>query len=142
MSGTSGGMDKRLKIGDTAVAVETLYHDIDGTVYKSDENLLARFKDAVKKNPPTQSVFFGRIATGKKFIKKNNRLNIIEKFDPLTVDMETAAVADVCILSRIPFIAVRSVTDTEDKMGFVTFLRNVSMASHNSCNTVRAFLRQ
>ena len=143
MSGTAGGMDKRLKIGDTAVAEETVYHDIpDGTVYKSDGGLLARCREALERDPPEHPVYFGRIASGKEFIRKKNRASIIERINPLCVDMETAAVAEVCLSGGVPFIAVRSVTDTEDKMGLAVFMKNARSASDHSFAVVKVLLRR
>ncbi|MFR2156708.1 MAG: hypothetical protein ACLS43_06090 [Evtepia gabavorous] len=34
---------------------------------------------------------------------------------PLSVDMETAAVAHVCYVNQVPFLAVRTLTDTADQ---------------------------
>ena len=141
MSGTAGGIDKRLKIGDTAVAEETVCHDMpDRAAYASDSGLLACCRAALDREPTGRPVYFGRLASGKSFIRKKNRAPIVERFDPLCVDMETAAVADVCLSGGVPFIAVRSVTDTESEPGFIVFLKNARLASENSYFVVKALL--
>ena len=143
MSGTAGGMDKRLEIGDTAIAVDMVYHDMPSeTVYKSDSGLLDLCRKAIERDPPGHTVHFGRIASGNSFIKTKNRETIIERFNPLCVDMETTAVADVCLSAGIPFIAVRSVTDTEKKSGFLVFFKNARRASRHSFIVVKKLLAQ
>ena len=43
--------------------------------------------------------------------------------------METASIAHVCHVNRIPFIAIRSVTDTETHSGSEYFEENCEKAS-------------
>jgi adenosylhomocysteine nucleosidase len=142
MSGTAGGLDKRLKIGDTVVATESINHDQpeDETAYPSASHLLECCQNALEKNPPKQQVLYGRLATGDAFVKKNNRAAIIERFAPLCVDMETAAAAQVCHVNAVPFIAVRSITDIEENVSALTFVRNVAFAARNSFVVVVAML--
>jgi adenosylhomocysteine nucleosidase len=137
MSGTAGGMDRRLKIGDTVVVTESIYHDIaDGvlkpSVYKSDAVLISACGTALADTPPKHPVYYGRCVTGEAFILTEGRARIIKKYDPLCVDMETAAVAHVCHSNGVPFIAVRSVTDTEEDVGYGSFYDNAVFASRNS----------
>jgi len=54
---------------------------------------------------------------------------INEQFEPLTVDTETASIAHVCYVNKIPFIAIRSITDTESHSGSEYFAENCEKAS-------------
>ena len=117
MSGTAGGVDSRLKIGDTAVSEEILYHEKNDKIshdigsynedipFKADEKLLLNLKKAIESDPPAQTpahaVYFGRITSGNKFVSGKNFSTIAEKYNPLCVDMETAAVAHVCATNNI-----------------------------------------
>ena len=56
-------------------------------------------------------VRFGRMVTGEAFITDDGRQEINARFAPLTVDMESAAVAHVCHANGVPFLAIRTVTD-------------------------------
>ena len=67
--------------------------------------------------------------TGEAFITDDGRQRINEQFNPLTVDMETASIAHVCYVNKIPFIAIRSVTDTEKHSGAEYFEENCEKAS-------------
>ncbi|MCL1847493.1 MAG: 5'-methylthioadenosine/S-adenosylhomocysteine nucleosidase [Coriobacteriia bacterium] len=142
MSGTAGGIDSRLQIGDTVVAAETVFHDrADTTVFAADEGLLTHCHEGLAKDPPQHTVHFGRIATGKAYVVKGQRASIIERLDPLCVDMESAAVAEVCKARDIPFIAVRSISDTEANAGFIVFFKNALQVSRHSFAVVRTLLQ-
>ena len=43
--------------------------------------------------------------------------------------MESASVAHVCYVNNIPFIAIRSITDTEDHSGVANFEQNCKKAA-------------
>ena len=47
----------------------------------------------------------------------------------LSVDMESASIAHVCYVNRIPFIAIRTITDTADHSGVDNFDKNCGIAS-------------
>jgi len=152
MSGTAGGIDSKLKIGDTVVSEEILFHDKNenlllsdspdesGTIFNADEILLDIARIAIDKNPPDHPVYFGRITTGKKFVTSKIRDIITREFRPLCSDMETAAAAQVCSLKSIPFVAVRSISDSADNSGFTSFIRYSSLASEHSYIVVKSML--
>lgn len=152
MSGTAGGMDRRLRVGDTVVATETVYHDVqasvlteqhpymDEAVFRADADLLAVCRRALAQNPPGHPAHFGRIATGETFIIREGRAAITQQFEPLCVDMETAAAAHACYVNNLPFLAVRSISDTEDDSGYGSFYQNASMAAEHSFRVVRTLL--
>ena len=83
---------------------------------------------AVKK-AELSNVFFGRMVTGEAFITDEGREQITRKFTPLSVEMETAAVAHVCYVNRIPFLSVRCITDTATHSGINSFEENSAKAS-------------
>ena len=56
---------------------------------------------------------WGRMVTGETFITDEGRQKINDKFAPFTVDMETASIAHVYNVNRIPFISIRCITDTD-----------------------------
>ena len=153
-AGTAGGMDQRLGIFDTAVCTEVVYHDVDPAMlqnyhphlesmfFKSDEKLIAASRRAAEKLGREGSVYWGRMATGESFITDEGRPEINSRFAPLSVDMETAAIAHVCHLNSVPFIAVRSITDTADHSGFGSFEENCKTASLVTRDFVLAMLAE
>ncbi|NBI05603.1 5'-methylthioadenosine/adenosylhomocysteine nucleosidase [Senegalia massiliensis] len=152
--GVAGGIDKTLKIGDTVIATEIAYHDVDDGIlteyhpwmesiyFKSEAILIHYCKKALKQNKFEQTVSFGKIVTGESFIIQNGREEIILKYNPLCVDMETASIAHVCYVNEIPFLAIRSITDTEEECGIEAFEENCVDVSLNSIKILKALLEQ
>ncbi len=82
------------------------------------------------------------MATGEAFITDEGRQKILEEFAPLTVDMETAAIAHVCYVNRVPFLAIRCVTDSAAHSGSENFDKNCARASLLAKNLTEALLRE
>lgn len=140
-SGVAGGMAPELDILDTVISTEVAYHDVadniltefhpylESVYFKADEELVEMSKVAVPKLGVKCKVYWGRMVTGEAFIADDGRDEIIEAFAPLSVDMETASVAHVCYAYKIPFIAIRSITDRADHTGSEEFEKNCEEAS-------------
>lgn len=145
-AGTAGGMSPALGLFETAVTTECAYHDVAEAIlteshprlpsvwFASDPDLLTACRRAAANAPGR--VHFGRTVTGE------GRAEINARFAPLTVDMETAAMAHVCYVNRVPFAAIRSVTDTADHSGIGTFEENCARASAVSATLVLDVLRE
>lgn len=140
-SGTAGGMEPDLEIFDTVISTEVCYHDVGPDIltefhpwmksvfFAADPTLISLSKSAVDKLMGSEKVVWGRMATGETFITDDGRQKICDEFAPLTVDMETAGIAHVCYVNRIPFIAIRCVTDTAKHSGINNFNQNCAKAS-------------
>ena len=153
-AGTAGGMDDSLEIFDTVISNEVAYYDVDDDIltefhpwldsiyFKADERLLNLAKKAITNFNTNYNIVFGRMVTGEKFIEDERRESINIKYEPLSVDMETASVAHVCYVNKIPFIAIRTITDTSSHSGIDEFEKNCDKASQISANLVKAMLRE
>lgn len=151
--GTSGGIDNKIKLFDTIVSTQTAYWDVAEDIltefhpwmetiyFQADKTLLELTQKAVNENNLT-NIYFGKIISGERFIENNHRKYIEEKFSPLCVDMETAAIAHVCYVNDIPFISIRTVTDTPDNIGVDEFDLNCDKASEISVSVVRGLLEE
>ena len=140
-AGTAGGMHPEVQIFDTVISTEAVYHDVhegiltefhpwmESVFFKADERLLELARKASAKVSTEGTIRFGRMATGEAFISDEERGGINGKFAPLSVDMETAAIAHVCYVNRVPFIAIRSITDNADHDGSEFFEMNCEKAS-------------
>ena len=117
-AGTAGGMKEGVQLFDTVISERVIYHDV------------------------ADDVLFGTMVTGEQFIEDEKREEINQKFDPLSTDMETAGVAHVCYVNRIPFLAVRTITDTVTHQGIETFDQNCEAASEISAEIVLGILGQ
>jgi adenosylhomocysteine nucleosidase len=151
-AGTAGGMHPSVGLLDVVVGVESVYHDVEVDVlaefcplemqriFPSDDKLVAVARKTAEKFG--RAVHFGRMATGEKFISDDGRNEINAVFAPLSVDMETAAVAHACRRNQIPFIAVRCITDTADHSGDGEFRKRLDQASQISAEFVRRMLHE
>jgi len=81
------------------------------------------------------------MVTGECFITDDGRDEINSTFKPLSVDMETASIAHTCYVNEIPFISIRTLTDTATHKGAEHFDKNVISASEISKNIVIELLK-
>ena len=150
-SGTAGGMEKKLNLFDSVISTQVAYHDVDAGIlteyhpwlssiyFNSDQNLLSIAK-AICSN--SNSIYLGRMITGEKFIEDNMRDSLNEKYSPLSVDMETASIAHVCYVNKIPFISIRSITDTANHSGVQNFENNCKQAAIISKDIVLDLIKE
>ena len=153
-AGTAGGMHHELELFDTVISTEVAYHDVapniltefhpwmESIFFKADDELLELTRVAVGKLAMDEKVFWGRMVTGEAFITDEGRQKINDEFAPLTVDMETASIAHVCYVNKIPFIAIRSITDTAVHSGTGCFEENCEKASMIAKNITVALLKE
>ena len=149
--GTCGGMAPEARLFETVITTESAYHDVAGDIltdfhpwmptvwFPSDPGLLAAARRVADRR---QHLLLGRTVSGEQFITQENRDRIRQCFGALSVDMESAAAAHVCYVNRVPFLAVRTVTDTAAEAGEEVFDRNCARASEISAGVVREILRE
>ena len=151
-AGVAGGIDERVKLFDTVISEQSAYHDMTEDIltefhpwlktiyFPSDERLVAIAKEYA---PQTgHPVLFGKTMTGEQFVAEDKREELRQKYAPLSVDMETAAVAHVCYVNGIPFIGIRTITDTASHDGMENFEKNCETASRISAEVVLKLLKQ
>ena len=149
--GTGGALAPGLSGFDTVVAPEAGYHDVSpeiltefhpwlpAPVFPSDAMLLALARQAAARGE--HPVVFGRMVTGETFLADEGRREAIRAaWHPLSVDMETAAVAHVCYVNQVPFLAVRTLTDTADQRGAACFEQNCDKAAWIAKEVTRTLL--
>lgn len=148
--GIAGGVDDKLSICDIVVGEKLVQHDFDLTAFnyekgqipntgkfiESDDYLVKTALD--KNNIKDYTVYPGVIASGDIFCtEKYMSDKINKKFGALCVEMEGASVAHVCFLSHIPFLIIRSISDSpnkgNNKMDYDKFI-NIS------CNNVASYM--
>lgn len=152
-AGTAGAMDQSLKILDTVIATDLCYHDVaddilteshpymDSVFFKVDSSLIEKAKEVIL-NKKLENVFWGRIVTGEAFISDEGREKINKEFAPLAVDMESASVAHVCYVNSVPFMVIRSITDTPVHSGLDNYEINCVKASNVARDITVAILKE
>ena len=153
-AGTAGGMAPSLELLDTVISTEVVYHDVSPFIltqfhpwmetefFRADEKLLAASHRAAETLEPARRVIWGRMATGEAFIDSEGRADVNRRYSPLCVDMESAGVAHVCYAFDVPFLSIRSLSDTADHRGVENFEANSRAASEASRDVTLALIRQ
>ena len=65
---------------------------------------------------------------------------IRNKFEADAIEMEGAAVAQICKLDNIPFIVVRSISDSPNGNNNITFDQFLEKASKRCAQIIKEFL--
>ncbi len=154
LTGVAGALNNQLEIGDIVISSEVAYHDVAPGIlteyhpwmkdnyFKPDAELLRLSENTANSFPTPGKCYVGRIITGEAFITHNERKGLIEHFNPLCVDMESASVAHTCYVNNTPFIVIRSISDDADENGSKTFEDNIEMAALNSIYFVEELVKK
>jgi adenosylhomocysteine nucleosidase len=134
-TGVAGGLGAGVQVGDVVVANELLQHDLDALLAAARQTL------AVSGG---QQVHEGLIVSGDRFVSSATEAQALqaELPDALAVEMEGAAIAQVCLDFGLPFGVVRSISDRADDTAHVDFARFVrEVASPHALAIVQAALQ-
>ena len=103
----------------TELAGKAVRHLLD----KGVENMVG--EEAVKEFDLNPTLYYGDIASGDQFINSNEKREEILGLlpDVQCVEMEGAAVAQVCLECNVPFTVIRTISDTADHNARVDFGR-------------------
>ena len=144
LTGAAGRVSDDLSIGDVVVATHLVHHDLDaspifpryhvptlGTArLAADEAVSALAYDAAQsfiaaEPGDTAKVAKGLVLSGDQFMNPAQIRDLRRRFpDGLAVEMEGAAVAQVCIESGTPYAIVRSISDDGNADAFERFLHS------------------
>ncbi|MDX8364123.1 5'-methylthioadenosine/S-adenosylhomocysteine nucleosidase [Cytobacillus sp. IB215665] len=150
-TGSAGGLLESLNVGDVVISTEVRHHDVDVTAFGyeygqvpqlppaflADNNLLNVAEKAAQKIENIQTVK-GLIATGDSFMSDPSRVAMVrDKFSDLyAVEMEAAAIAQVCYQFEVPFVVIRSLSDIAGKESDISFEQFLPTAALHSANLV------
>lgn len=156
-TGVAGALAPGVCVGDVVVADSFLQHDLDVSPifpkyevplyglsrFATDGPLSARLAAAAQRALPGVTVHRGLVASGDRFVSTTAECQALRSSLPeaLAVEMEGAAIAQVCHDYGVPFAAVRTISDSADDAAhadFAAFIRDV--ASRNSAAIVDAFM--
>lgn len=154
--GSAGALNPMLNIGDIVIGNKLIQHDFDITAFnhkkgyitgvgdyiKCDENLVKQFEEITKniENKDYKTIT-GTIASGDIFCTEINMKNkIYSKFNAECVEMEGAAIAQVSYLCHIPFIVIRSISDSPNGNNAIVFDEFVKLASARCAKILKEFL--
>ncbi|ANZ22437.1 5'-methylthioadenosine nucleosidase [Buchnera aphidicola (Diuraphis noxia)] len=153
-SGSAGSLITSLNVGDIVIPKKICYHDVNltnfgyslGQIPKYPQNFLIKkdiyiyIKNITKKIKLTFNT--GLIISGDTFINNNLSIKKLKNQFPsaVAVDMESAAIAQVCYQFTIPLICIKTISDLSDVNATVNFKKNISTASFRSFQIVKIIL--
>ncbi len=147
--GSAGAINDNLKIGDIVVGSRLVQHDFDvtafghekgyiseiGKFFESDSKIIKKSKDIKIENI---NIVIGTIASGDIFCTNIEMKDKIRKeFNADCIEMEGAAIAQVCYLSKIPFIIIRSISDIPNQKNQIDFSKYIKVASKNCAEFIK-----
>lgn len=144
--GVAGGVSNKLSVGDIVLGEKLVQHDFDITsfnhekgyipsvgVYIDSDTYLLNIANEVLNSIKDITYHRGVIASGDIFCTETKMSEkIATKFNALCVEMEGASIAQVCFLSHVPFLIIRSISDVINDNNKVTYEEFLL----SSCNKV------
>jgi adenosylhomocysteine nucleosidase len=152
-TGVAGGVGRGVQVGDVVVGTGFVQHDMDASplfprfevplthqsVFAADAILSAELATACRAalalgDPRSKesTVHEGLIASGDRFVSGTHEVVALVAalqaagHSPLAVEMEGAAVAQVCHDHGVPFAAVRTISDRADDTAHLDFAQFVN----------------
>ena len=126
-SGCAGGLSQLLNVGDVVVSEKVRYHD----VYCGDDNELGQVQDMPAEFETNAAlinlalacnqyidvrIVRGKIASGDWLVTGDKVQDIIDVVpNAIAVDMESGAIAQVCHINNVKFVAFRVISDVPGK---------------------------
>jgi adenosylhomocysteine nucleosidase len=154
-TGSAGGFDQSLKVGDIVVSAEVRYNDVNVTAFGYEIGQLPGNPPAYMPHPLLVeaakagieqldgiNTLVGLITTGDTFMTADEDIAKARKNFPqmAAVEMEGAAIAQTCHQFNVPFVIIRSMSDIAGKESPTSFEAYLETASVNSSKLVTNML--
>ena len=156
--GVAGSLNDNLEIGDIVIGEKLVQHDFDitagghpkgyisrelGKEFYSNEDIIRKCEEIIKDDLKEINIKIGTIATGDVFCYQvSMKEEIVKEFGADCVEMEGAAIAQVCTLCNIPFIVIRSISDKPNGHNNIDFERYVVSSSKRFSKLIELLIKQ
>ncbi|WP_346234593.1 5'-methylthioadenosine/S-adenosylhomocysteine nucleosidase [Lysinibacillus telephonicus] len=150
-TGSAGGYDSNLEVGAIVISDEVRHHDVDVTIFnyemgqvpqmpaafEADKRLIGLATEAVSEIGEHQ-YGVGLICSGDSFMNNPERVEKVREYFPQmkAVEMEAAAVAQVCYQFNTPFVVIRALSDIAGKESNISFDEFLPVAAKHSTEIV------
>lgn len=154
-TGSAGGFDQALNVGDIVISTEVRFHDVDLTAFGYEIGQMAQLPAAFQATPalidiaeqaaktlPNLNIIKGLICTGDIFMADPAKTEVARTNFPsmAACEMEAAAIAQVCFQFSIPFVIIRSLSDIAGKKSELSFEEFLPVAAKNASILVEAIV--
>lgn len=152
--GVAGSVSKDVNKCDIVIAEKLVQHDFNLMAFNRERgeipntgkyiNCDKELVDIAKTISIDTNAHYGVVASGDIFITdKDMGAKINKKFDVLCVEMEGAAIAQVCRLCKVPFLVVRAISDSPyEEDNHITFDEFLKISSDMAAKFVIEFLNR
>lgn len=156
--GSAGSANQELQIGDIVIGKTLVQHDFDITAFghpkgyisnvgeriKSDENLIKSMEQTIENLQNKEfKIKIGTIASGDIFCTETKmKEKIRDKFNADAIEMEGAAIAQVCKLDNMPILVIRSISDSPNGNNNITFDQYLKTASKRCAEILSQFFNK
>lgn len=156
-TGSAGGFDTQLNIGDVVIATGVQHHDVDVThfgykrgqvfgmpdIYPCDIRMIDAAVSAAE-NVTHTTIKKGLVCTGDSFIGCDEAVTRLRGLFPdmSAVEMEGAAIGQTCFMLDTPFLVIRSLSDIAGKESSVSFSEYLDQAGKNSAELVMTMIQE
>ncbi|PMH39771.1 5'-methylthioadenosine/S-adenosylhomocysteine nucleosidase [Vibrio sp. 10N.286.49.B3] len=150
-TGSAGGFDASLNLGDVIISTEVRHHDADVTAFGYEIGQMAgqpaafmadkKLKEVAEQalaSMENKHAVHGLICTGDAFVCTPERQAFIRTHFPsvIAVEMEASAIAQTCHQFNVPFVVVRAISDVADKESPMSFEEFLPLAAQSSSEMV------
>jgi len=156
-TGSAGGYDTSLNVGDIVISTEVRFHDVDLTAFGYEIGQMAQLPPAFAADQKlidiaqqaantldSLKIIQGQICTGDIFMADPAKAEIARTNFPdmAACEMEAAAIAQVCYQFKVPFVIIRSLSDIAGKKSDLSFEQYLPIAAENASILVEAILNR
>lgn len=156
-TGSAGGFDPDLDIGDIVIADSLMYHDVDVSHFGYERGQVPTMpKQYVTESRASTAAFeaahtlegiqvkTGLVCSGDSFIGSDEAAAEIRSAFPKmkAVEMEGASIAQACHMMNTPFAVIRSLSDIAGKTSTVSFETYLEKAAKHSALLVLGMLER
>ena len=151
--GVAGAIHKDLEVCDVVISSAFAYHDFDATAFgyargavpgmgftdfEADSELVEMVIKASREVAKDAKIYVGKISSGDQFVASRELKKFIwDNFHAMCAEMEGAAIAHVCYLNKMPFVAIRSISDKADDFANETYKKFLATAIKNTTDIAK-----
>lgn len=150
--GVAGSTCPELKILDVVLSSDVAFHDAQLEIiekyypfkssFPADSDLLVLAQESIAAMNAEFRCKVGRIVSGDVFVSDPAvKQDIIDRCNPLCVEMEGAAIGQIAYMNGVPFLVIRTLSDNAGDGAEEHYDNFLERAAHNSANIILGMLR-
>ncbi len=156
--GIAGGLDKSLSVLDTVIVESAQYHDfhplslleedtrLGTSLFKCDEGLVSlalEVCERLKGEGRIGNYIKGKVVSGDCFVESDElSRRLRDELGASCVEMEGASIAQVCLVNKIPFLVIRSISDFADNSAEMSYDTFADRASYQAVEVLGALIEK